>query len=287
MFVIIGIVVVLGMIVAGYLMEHGNLSVLFQPAEFVIIFGAAIGSFVISNPKKIISGTIRDALKVFTAPDIGKAQYIELLLCLNEIFFKVKREGFLAIEADVDNPHESATFTKYKSVISDHHVMDFICDNFRTIISTNMTPSELEDLMDVDIEAQHHDHMASSEAITRVADALPGLGIVAAVLGVVLTMGKISEPPEVLGHSIGSALVGTFIGILSCYGILGPIGTNVEHKAKAKGNVLNVIKIAIVSTAQGAAPQAAIESARRAVPVDSRPEFNEFAEELKKWKDSQ
>lgn len=287
MFVIIGIVVVLGMIVAGYLMEHGNLSVLFQPAEFVIIFGAAIGSFVISNPKKIISGTIRDALKVFTAPDIGKAQYIELLLCLNEIFFKVKREGFLAIEADVDNPHESATFTKYKSVISDHHVMDFICDNFRTIISTNMTPSELEDLMDVDIEAQHHDHMASSEAITRVADALPGLGIVAAVLGVVLTMGKISEPPEVLGHSIGSALVGTFIGILSCYGILGPIGTNIEHKAKSKGNVLNVIKIAIVSTAQGAAPQAAIESARRAVPVDSRPEFNEFAEELKKWKDSQ
>lgn len=287
MFVIIGIVVVLGMIVAGYLMEHGNLSVLFQPAEFVIIFGAAIGSFVISNPKKIISATIRDILKVFTAPDIGKAQYIELLLCLNEIFFKVKREGFLAIEADVDNPHQSATFTKYKSVISDHHVMDFICDNFRTIISTNMTPSELEDLMDVDIEAQHHDHLASSEAITRVADALPGLGIVAAVLGVVLTMGKISEPPEVLGHSIGSALVGTFIGILSCYGILGPIGTNVEHKAKSKGNVLNVIKIAIVSTAQGAAPQAAIESARRAVPVDSRPEFNEFAEELKKWKDSQ
>jgi chemotaxis protein MotA len=287
MFVIIGIVVVLGMIVAGYLMEHGNLSVLFQPAEFVIIFGAAIGSFVISNPKKIISATIRDILKVFTAPDIGKAQYIELLLCLNEIFFKVKREGFLAIEADVDNPHQSATFTKYKSVISDHHVMDFICDNFRTIISTNMTPSELEDLMDVDIEAQHHDHLASSEAITRVADALPGLGIVAAVLGVVLTMGKISEPPEVLGHSIGSALVGTFIGILSCYGILGPIGTNVEHKAKSKGNFLNVIKLAIVSTAQGAAPQAAIESARRAIPVDDRPGFNELAEELKKWKDSQ
>lgn len=287
MFVIIGILMVLGMIVAGYLMEHGNLSVLFQPAEFVIIFGAAIGSFVISNPKKIIVMTIRDILKVFTAPDIGKAHYIELLLCLNEIFFKVKREGFLAIEQDVDNPHESATFTKYKSVIADHHVMNFICDNFRTIISTNMTPSELEDLMDVDIEAQHHDHLATAEAITRVADALPGLGIVAAVLGVVLTMGKISEPPEVLGHSIGSALVGTFIGILSCYGILGPIGTNIEHKAKAKGNFLNVIKIAIVSTAQGAAPQAAIESARRAVPVDNRPDFNEFAEELKKWKDSQ
>jgi len=287
MFVIIGIVVVLGMIVAGYLMEHGNLSVLFQPAEFVIIFGAAIGSFVISNPKKIISGTIRDALKVFTAPDIGKTHYVELLLCLNEIFTKVKREGFLAIEQDVDNPHQSATFTKYKSVSSDHHIIEFICDNFRTIISTNMTPSELEELMDVDIEAQHHDHVASAEAITRVADALPGLGIVAAVLGVVLTMGKISEPPEVLGHSIGSALVGTFIGILSCYGILGPIGTNLEHKAKAKGSMLNVIKIAIVQTAQGAAPQAAIESARRAIPADDRPDFNEFAEELNKWKGSQ
>ena len=287
MFVILGIIIVFGMIIAGYLMEHGHLSVLFQPAELLIIFGSALGAFIISNPKKIIMLTIRDTLGLFSAKDITKDSYIELLLLLNEIFYKVKREGFLAIEQDIDNPKESDVFSKYEKIKSDHHTVDFICDNFRTIISTNMTPYELESLMEVDIEAQHHDHMASSESITRVADALPGLGIVAAVLGVVLTMGKISEPPEVLGHSIGAALVGTFLGILGCYGLMGPIGTNLEHKAKSRGNFLNVIKAAIVSMCGGAAPQAAVESARRAIPIDDRPGFNELAEEISKWKAKQ
>ncbi|MFZ3046440.1 MAG: flagellar motor stator protein MotA [Desulfatirhabdiaceae bacterium] len=287
MFVIIGIVTVFGMIILGYLMEHGQLSVLVQPAELVIIFGSAIGAFVIANPKKIIMVTIKDTLGLFSAKDITKETYVELLLLLNEIFYKVKREGFLAIEQDIDNPGESPVFSRYEKIRGNHRAVDFICDNFRTIISTNMTPYELESLMEVDIEAQYHDHIASSESITRVADALPGLGIVAAVLGVVLTMGKISEPPEVLGHSIGAALVGTFLGILGCYGLMGPIGTNLEHKAKDKNNFLNVIKSAIVSMASGVAPQASIESARRAIPIDDRPDFNEFAEEISKWKDRQ
>jgi chemotaxis protein MotA len=287
MYVAIGIVVVFGAIGLGYLMEHGHFSVLFQPAELVIIGGASLGTFVIASSKKTISLTLKAVSKIFGGHELDKKAYVELLLLLNEIFFKVKREGFLAIEADIDHPDESEVFKKYPTVISSVSTVDFICDNFRTIISSNMTPHELENLMEIDMAAQEHDAMIPPAALTKVSDGLPALGIVAAVLGVVLTMGKISEPPEVLGHSIGAALVGTFLGILASYGFVGPMATNLENKAKEHEAYLNVIKTAILAMASGAAPQSAVESARRAIPSADRPGFEELNEEIKNWKGSQ
>ncbi len=287
MFVAIGLAVVVGCIAAGYKMEHGMFSVLFQPAELVIIGGAALGTFIIGSSKKTISLTIKALTGIFGAHELDKKAYIELLLLLNEIFFKVKREGFLAIESDIDHPHDSEVFKKYPSVIHSASTVNFICDNFRTIISSNMTPHELESLMEIDMAAQEHDAMLASAALTKVSDGLPALGIVAAVLGVVLTMGKISEPPEVLGHSIGAALVGTFLGILASYGFVGPIATNLEGKAKEHEAYMNVIKTAILAMAGGAAPQSAVESARRAVPLSDRPGFEELNEEIKNWKGNQ
>lgn len=287
MFVVIGLVVVLGCIAGGYLMEHGHFSVLFQPAELVIIGGAALGTFIIGSSKKTISLTIKALTGIMGAHELDKKAYIELLLLLNEIFFKVKREGFLAIESDIDHPHDSEVFKKYPSVVHSASTVNFICDNFRTIISSNMTPHELESLMEIDMAAQEHDAMLAPAALTKVSDGLPALGIVAAVLGVVLTMGKISEPPEVLGHSIGAALVGTFLGILASYGVVGPIATNLEGKAKEHEAYMNVIKTAILAMASGAAPQSAVESARRAVPLADRPGFEELNEEIKNWKGNQ
>jgi chemotaxis protein MotA len=287
MLVAIGIVVVIVSIGVGYVMEHGHFSVLFQPAELVIIGGAALGTFIIGSSKKTISLTIKSLTGIFGAHELDKKSYIELLLLLNEIFFKVKREGFLAIESDIDHPEESEVFKKYHSVISSASTVNFICDNFRTIVSSNMTPHELESLMEIDMAAQEHDAMLPSAALTKVSDGLPALGIVAAVLGVVLTMGKISEPPEVLGHSIGAALVGTFLGILASYGFVGPVATNIEGKAKEHEAYLNVIKTAILAMASGAAPQSAVESARRAIPLADRPGFEELNEEIKNWKGNQ
>ncbi len=287
MFAIIGICAVFAAIGLGYLMEHGHFSVLFQPAELIIIGGAAFGAFIISSPKKVLSLTLKSISKVFSSHEKDQKAYVELLLLLNEIFYKVKREGFLAIEYDIDNPDSSEVFKKYPTVVSSSSTVDFICDNFRTIISSNMTPHELESMMETDMTAQEHDAMIPSTALTKVADGLPALGIVAAVLGVVLTMGKISEPPEVLGHSIASALVGTFLGILLSYGLVGPMATHLENSAQDHEAYLNVIKTAIVAMASGAAPQAAVESARRAIPGTCRPGFNELNEEIKSWKDNQ
>ncbi len=287
MYVAIGIVVVIASICLGYVMEHGNFGVLYQPAELVIIGGSALGTFVIASSKKTISLTLKAVSGIFGGHELGKKAYIELLLLLNEIFFKVKREGFLAIESDIDHPDESEVFKKYPTVISSTSTVDFICDNFRTIISSNMTPHELETLMEIDMAAQEHDAIIPAAALSKVSDSLPALGIVACVLGVVLTMGKISEPPEVLGHSIGAALLGTFLGILLSYGFVGPMASNLETRAKEHDAYLNVIKAAILAMASGAAPQSAVESARRAIPSADRPGFEELNEEIKIWKGNQ
>jgi chemotaxis protein MotA len=285
MFVIIGMVVVLGGVLGGYMMEHGNFSVLMQPAELVIIGGAAVGSLLISAPPRVMKLIVKDIGKIFAGGGAGREAYIELLLLLNQLFWKIRREGLLAIEGDVENPIQSAIFNKFGTIISNHHALDFICDNFRVIITTNMAPHELDTLLEIDMESNHNDALIPAISINKVGDALPGLGIVAAVLGVVITMGKISEPPEVLGHSIGAALVGTFLGVLACYGFVGPMATNLEHKAAEHEIYFTVIKTALVSFVGGAAPQIAVESGRRAIPGSERPSFLELEEEIKKWKD--
>jgi len=282
MFVIIGILVVLGAVIGGYLMEHGNLSVLVQPAEVVIIFGAALGSLIIAAPPKAISMILKSVGKLFSSGGMGKSGYLELLGLLYSIFSKIRKEGLISIEADIENPEKSPLFLKYKAVMSNHHAVGFLCDNLKVIISTNVPPHELDALMELETETHHHEALTPAHNIARVADALPGLGIVAAVLGVVLTMGKINEPPEVLGASIGAALVGTFLGVLMCYGFVGPIATNIEAKVREDGISFQIIRIALVSFVGGAAPQMAVEFGRRAIPTSDRPSFNELEETVRK-----
>jgi chemotaxis protein MotA len=284
MFAIIGICVVFTAVIGGYLLEDGNLSVLFQPSEFIIIFGAATGALLISSPASVLKGIIKNISKLFSSDAATKKDYMELLMLLNQVFWKTRKEGLLALEADVDNPTNSDIFKAYPAIISNPQVLGFICDNLRVMISASMPSHELETLLDTDIEALNHSKIVPSQSIAKVADGLPGLGIVAAVMGVVLTMGKISEPPAVLGECIGAALVGTFLGVLTCYGFVGPIATNLEHKAKDKEIYFNVIKSALVSFQGGVAPQITIETARRTIPADERPTFVEVEEAIKKVK---
>jgi chemotaxis protein MotA len=281
MFAIIGIVIVLGAVIGGYLMEHGNLSVLFQPAELVIIGGAALGSFVIAAPKRILSGSFKGLLHIFTAKGVDKGFFQALLMLLYDLLTIIRKEGLIALEPHVNKPEASPIFQKHGTVAKDHAVRDFLCDNIKSYMAASIEAHQYDELMSIDIESQHEAHLAPPAALNKVADSLPGLGIVAAVLGVVLTMGKISEPPEVLGHSIGAALVGTFLGILACYGFLGPLASNLEYQAHEHTIKLNVLKAALMAFAQGWPPALAVEAARRAIPSEVRPSFDELEEAMR------
>ncbi|MBI2401021.1 MAG: flagellar motor stator protein MotA [Deltaproteobacteria bacterium] len=280
MFPIIGILVVFGSIIGGYLMEKGNLHVLFQPAEFVILGGAAIGALVITcTPKGLVN--ILKNLSGILGSGPGKKEYIDLLSLLYLLFSKAKKEGLLGLEADIEAPAKSAIFKKYPGIMKNHHAVDFICDNFRVYI-LGVRPFEFEEMMDRELEAHHDESGMPSTTIGKVADSLPGFGIVAAVLGVVITMGKMSESPDVIGHSIAAALVGTFLGILMCYGFLGPIGSNLENRAKEESRYLQAIKVAILSFAKEMPPQLAVESARRVLFSDAKPSFKELETAVRK-----
>ena len=281
MFAIIGIFVVLGAVIGGYLIEHGNMKMIFQPIEILIIGGAATGAFLISSPKTVFMGTIKNIMTVFTGKESTKEDYIALLSVLYSLMNIARRDGLVAIEPHVNKPENSKVFSNYPNILKDHHVMDFICDNFKVLLSGNIESHQIESLMDVDIATHHHHALIPSQAIAKVADALPGLGIVAAVLGVVLTMAKINEPPEVLGESIGAALVGTFMGVLMCYGFVGPISQNLEHQAKGHGVKLEVVKTGIVGFVGGFSPIVALEAARRAIPGSARPSADEMEGALK------
>ena len=269
-------IVVLGSVIGGYLMEHGNLSVLVQPAEVVIIVGAAAGSFLIASPGKVASSTVRQVGAVFRSTPHGKAHFLELLSMLYQVFSKIRKEGLISIEGDIETPKTSLLFQRYPRIAKDPHIMNFVCDNMKVIITTSIPPHELDSLLDIEIETGHQENMIPSHSIAKVADALPGLGIVAAVLGVVLTMAKIDQPPAILGACIGAALVGTFLGVLACYGFVGPLATNLEHKVMEGEVCLNVIKLALVAFVGGSAPQIAVEFGRRAIPGGDKPTFAEL-----------
>lgn len=284
MFVLIGIVIVLVGVLGGYLMEEGNLALLFQPAEFVIIFGAALGGFIISSPMKVIRAVRASLIRMFSSRIYGKSDYMEALVLLNEIFFKIRKEGLVSIESDLDEPEKSPIFKKYPKFLKNHHAVAFLTDTLRTLTITDIEAHELASLLDYEIDAHHEEALVPSKSIANVADSLPGLGIVAAVLGVVLTMKKISEPPEVLGHSIGAALVGTFLGVLMCYGFVGPISRNIEAIANEDREFLTVLKAALLAFVNTPSPQVAIEFARRVVPGELKPSFLELESVIKKSK---
>lgn len=281
MFVIIGIVVVLACVFGGFVLEHGNLATLMQPIELLIIGGAALGAFLISNPQSVVADTVKTTLALFSAKETGKKAYLEILGAMFELMNAARRNGVVAIEPHVTKPEGSSVFGACPGLQKDKEALHFICDNFKVLLVGNIDPNSFEAIMDMDIATRHHHHLVPSQAVSKVADSLPGLGIVAAVLGVVLTMGKINEPPEILGASIGAALVGTFLGVLLCYGFVGPMAANMEHIANGRQSTLKAIKACLVAYAQGLAPALAVEAGRRAIPGHAQPSFEETEEAIK------
>lgn len=281
MFVIIGILVVFGCVFGGYAAHGGNMAVLWQPSELVIIGGAALGSVFIMAPRKIIKHLVHDLKGIFTAKETSKGQFLEILTCLYQLLSKVRKDGLVAIEQDIEEPEKSPLFRNFPVVTSNHHLLAFICDNLKVVASTSIEPHRLDGLMELEMETQHHHEMHGAHAVRTVADALPGLGIVAAVLGVVLTMGKISEPPDVLGQSIGAALVGTFLGVLMCYGFVGPMASHIEHRVNERAIGFQIARVVLVAFVNGSSPQIAVEFGRRVVPGEDRPSFMELEKHLR------
>jgi chemotaxis protein MotA len=275
MFAILGILIVFGAIVGGYLMEHGNLMVLVQPAELIIIGGAALGTVFVANPLPVVIAIFKGLLGVLKPSRFTKKFYLEQLKMLNDIFVFARKNGMARLEADVDDPAKSPVFSKYPGFLKDHHGLAFFCDTVRMAISAGVGAFELDQLMETDLDVQHHEHSIPVAALTTVADALPGLGIVAAVLGVCITMGAIGGPPEEIGHKVAAALVGTFLGILLCYGVLGPLASNMAKASEEEGLYLQFLRMATLAFIKGMAPQLAVEFARRSVPTGVRPSFQE------------
>ncbi len=280
MFFLIGLIVVTASVIGGYMGVGGHLDVLWQPFEFVIIFGAAAGAFVIANPKSVLGGTAKSLGKLFKGPKYNKAAYLELLAMLYAIFKLAKTKGDLALESHVERPDESPIFQNYPTFSSNHHAVEFLCDYLRLLTLGTSNAHEIETVMEAELEVHHQDRHAISGALHTVADALPALGIVAAVLGVIHTMGAITEPPEVLGHLIGGALVGTFSGVLASYGVAAPIAKSLENTFNAESRYAECIKVGILAHMQGYAPQISVEFARKTLLPDVRPTFAEVEEAL-------
>jgi chemotaxis protein MotA len=250
----------------------------------VIIFGAALGGFIIASPPKVIKMVIGGASKILGGKAYSKADYIEVLMLLSEIFSKIRKEGLVSIETDVDNPHESKIFSKYPKFLKNHHAVALVADTLRTDMTTSIAPHELEALLDTELEAHHEESMIPSKSINTMAESFPGLGIVAAVMGVVITMQYIDSPPAVLGGKIGAALLGTFLGVLMCYGLVGPLSRNIEYIAAEEKEYLNVLKVALVAFVSGAAPQISVEFGRRVIPSNVKPTFVEVEEAIRQLK---
>ena len=283
MFLIIGWLVALSCVFGVYIAHGGNIGVILAalPFEMVTIFGAACGAFLANNQMKVVKATVRGIGRCFKGSKFSKARYLELLALLYDILQKARKEGLMSIEKDVEDPQNSPLFQKYPNVGRDHHVSEFITDYLRMMVSGNLNAHEIESLMDSEIETHHHEEHAAVAAIQRMAGALPAFGIVAAVLGVVNTMGSVGQPPAVLGAMIGSALVGTFLGIFLAYAFAEPLGGLLEQKVEDAGKELQCIKTTLLASMQGYAPQVAIEFGRKVLYSTDRPSFTELEGHVK------
>ncbi|MDL2210145.1 flagellar motor stator protein MotA [Desulfovibrio sp. OttesenSCG-928-O18] len=280
MLVIIGYIIVFGSVLGGFMMSGGNIMMLVHVSEIIIIAGAGIGAFIAGCTGFVLKGAIKGVIHVFTGHAAGKAEYLELLAVMFGLFSKMHREGVISIEKDIEQPESSAMFQRYPKIAKDKDACRFIGDTLRVYLTTG-NAGELEKLMSVDMEAMHEEELTPAHAVERMAESLPGMGIVAAVLGVVLTMSKINEGAEVLGHSIGAALVGTFVGILLCYGVFGPIAGKMITQAHERGFYFRVIREAVSAAVRGSSPIIALEYGRRAIPLAFRPTFQEMEQSCK------
>jgi chemotaxis protein MotA len=273
---IVGILIVLGAIAGGYLMEHGKLQVLFQPAELVIIFGAAVGTVVVANPLPVLVRVGKGIAGVFAGSRYSKAVYLDNLRMLYELFGHARKAGLAKLEEDVDNPAKSAVFSKHPQFLKSNHALRFFCDTLRMAVSGGVDPLEIDQMMEVDLEVHSREADEPIAALTTMADSLPGLGIVAAVLGVVITMGALGGPKEEIGHRVAAALVGTFLGILLCYGIFGPLAAAMGKQRDDEANYLGFLRMAALAFIKGLSPIMAVELARRSIPNAVRPTFQEM-----------
>jgi chemotaxis protein MotA len=275
MLFIIGIIVVFGSVGWGFVLSHGQLAALWQPFEVMIIMGSAIGAYLISNPFHVMIDTVKLMPQVILGSKVNKAMCMDVLGLIFDILNKSRREGMMAIEADVENPNASAIFARYPAILMNEPLARFIADYFRIISSGNLASHELEALMDQEIDARLHELELPGSALGKVADALPGFGIVAAVLGIVITMASIGGDPAIIGKHVAAALVGTFMGVLFAYGLIGPISTSMKHIAEDEIKLYEAAKASIIASMNGLAPQLAIEFGRKSLFTHGRPTFDE------------
>jgi len=283
---VIGILVVFGCIAGGYLMEKGNMLVLMQPAELLIIGGAAIGTVLIGNPLYVLKAIIGGVLQVFKGSRYSAAVYLDTLKFLNDFFNTARKAGLSTLEQDLDEPEKSELFKRHPTFAKDKEAMHFFCDTMRTQVTGGVDTHDLDQIMETDLEILHRQGRLSANALTTVADSLPGLGIVAAVLGVVITMGSLGGPPEEIGHKVAAALVGTFLGILLCYGFLGPVAAHIKKHSDAEGEYLTCLRMGLLASIKGLSPMLALEATRRAIPHHLRPTFQEMDKACRKTADA-
>lgn len=277
---LIGFLIVIGSVIGGYVLHGGKLGVLYQPTEYLIIVGAAVGSLVIGSPGKLIKYMLKSMKYLMKGPPHSKKSYLELLTMMAAAFKLIRTKGMLEMESHIENPHESTFFANYPKFYKNHHAVVFFCDYLRVISMGMEDRYQLEDMMDRDLEEikQHGHH--TGMMLQTMGDSMPALGIVAAVLGVIITMGSITEPPEILGHLIGAALVGTFLGVLLSYGFVSPMGRMLCTHFEEEDKYLEVIKVGLLSHLKGNAPVISVEMARSAIPPDDKPTFQEVEEAL-------
>jgi chemotaxis protein MotA len=282
MLLLAGTGVVIACVVFGFTLSGGQLLALWHPTEILIICGAAFGAFMISNPLKIVKASFGGAFGMLKGPRYKRADYVDLLKLLYDILVKIRKSGMLAIEGDLEAPDKSELFSQYPRILADHHMVEFITDCLRLMVGGNLDPHELESLLEYELETHHKEAGEPAHAVQRVADALPGFGIVAAVLGIVNTMGALDgASTSEIGHKVASALVGTFLGILVAYGFVGPTATAMEHRAHEEGKAFDVVKMALVASVRGYAPPVAVEFARKLLFTDVRPTFGDLEAHLK------
>lgn len=277
MLLIVGALVVTLSVISGFILEGGKPAALLQPYELLIIAGAAIGSVIVSTPMAVLRSTIKQLSRLMS-PGPTRKEFGELLAMMYQLFRVVQQTGVMALEPHMDDPKQSSILSKYPKFLARHGTLAFLSDSIKIMIVGGISPFDFELLMSEDLEVRHKEELLPSAGLAKVADALPGLGIVAAVLGVVITMGAIDGPASELGHKVGAALVGTFIGILLSYGFMSPIATSLEHRVNDESYLEQCIKAGILATAKGLAPSLAVEFARRAIPEEVRPTFEETEE---------
>jgi chemotaxis protein MotA len=284
LFVIIGYLVVLACVFGGFAAAGGHLASLFQPIELLQIGGAAIGAFLVGNNLKAIKATVAAIPKLFSGSRYTKELYMELMSLLFDVLSKVRKEGLMSIEGDIDSPNESPLFSKYPMVLEDHHIVEFMSDYLRLMVSGNMDAFQIENLMDNEIETHHHEGMVPAGALAKLGDGMPAFGIVACVMGVVHTMESVGIPPSELGLLIAKALVGTFLGILLAYGFVGPLATLHEQKLEESTKMFQCVKVTLLASLNGYAPALAVEFGRKVLYSTERPTFSELEEHIKKSK---